>query len=186
MKKASLPALLVFCLSINSYSKTENTDTLTNTHLIVKTDILFPIGLMVEYKTKPATSFQLSGHYSMRPFRKYDYYDFQTQGSYEVLADVRHYFNNHFVGIYIKYAHFEDNVSIYAPFKQVYFSFGLMYGYQKEWGRFNLEGLIGFGISATIEHEGSTKIGLYYFDGKDYYSPFIDARLSICVGYRIF
>ncbi len=186
MRKLWLLAPLILCLYIRSFAHTESYDTVTNKHLLVKTDILFPIGLMVEYKTKEILSYQLAGHYFIRPLWKQDNEDLQLEGSYELHGEFRYYIRNQFIGAYFTYAHLEDNMSMYAPYKQYNYSIGPMYGYQKEWGRFNLEGLIGIGLSKNIHHEGFTKVGLYFFKDDDYYSPFLALRLSIGAGFRIF
>lgn len=185
-KKILALLLLAVFVSSNLYAKSDNPDTLATNHLLLKTDILVPVGLLMEYKTRSRFSYQLSGYFLIGPYRKQDYEDIQINGSYMVNATFRYYIRNHFVGLYLQYAHLEDNVSMYAPFKQVYFSFGPHYGYQKEWGKFNLEGNIGLGISKNTEHVGYTKFGLYYFDDDDFYSPFVDLYLSIGIGYRIF
>lgn len=183
----------IFLLSINSYALTNEADTTRSNQLLVKTSIFYPVALFIsndefrpllslfiEYKTKPALNFGIGGNLSKGKNENEGIYN------YEIIPEYRYYKRNHFFGGFIKFSDFESNTLSNIPFRQKNIAFGLQYGYQKEWGRFNLEGRLGFGLAYMLEHYGNTKIGLYFFNDDDYYSPFIDLLLDIYIGYRIF
>lgn len=194
--KKKLYATVIFLLFSMQYvfAQAEKADTVKRSHLLVKVDVLLPIaflhskyndgykmGFSLEYKTKTKLGYQLSYNF----FIGKGSYD-GTRG-HQFIPEGRYYFNNHFVGLYAKLNYFKSSnppTSIYHFMSlQNYGALGALYGYQKEFGRFNIEGRLGLGISKYYGYEGDLrKLGSYFITDDILW----DVILAVNVGWKIF
>jgi hypothetical protein len=193
MKRIILVILISFFWS-STLSAQELPDSLSSKHLIIKTDILFPIAylispentsslitLAVEYKINRKFSLQLSGSFFLKTESNDD------SGGYFFVPEGRYFLKHHFVGIYtkaglFKHAAYVDPYHAYSK-NDRYLAIGGLYGYQRDIGRFNIEARIGFGIAKEYYKTGPAGNGSFNFTDDD---PYLDAILGINVGYRIF
>lgn len=194
MKKKLFPSIIFLLMNIQTvFAQTNNADTLKHHHLLVKTDLLalaqnflpadgsnYNYALSVEFKLKSRFSLQLSCYLYKFPG------DVNRQG-HEIIPEVRYYLKNQFIGMYTSFDHYmnlyDDNVIWSSrPAEERFVAIGALYGYQREFGRFIIEGRLGIGIANSYVNRpiGS---GAYEFAE---FGPYLDAILAINVGWKIF
>jgi len=184
-----------FGLSISLKAQNQR-DSVKSNHLTIKTDVLFPTAylidpevfakmftLAIEYRASNQVSIQLNASYLYRSELNDD------SRAYLIIPEFRHFFNHHFAGAYLSFGNsLLDRESYPTPKGIAYqdnlrFALGVLYGYQREFGRLQLEGRIGFGIAKEYMQFGATGNGAIKLSDED---AFFDAILGINVGYRIF
>ena len=165
-------------------ARTNQKDTIKNNHLLLKTEILFPLiaifdidsnyimyGASVEYKLPTKFGIQLNTywHHGDDEYHKYNGYFLMPEG--------RYYIKNHFLGIYGKYE-YSERIEYDYETTIIILASGILYGYQLEFGKLNLEGVINVGIAKPY-FQNRKAVG----DEDDLY---IDFFLGIRAGWRIF
>lgn len=190
-----LIVIVVFFYSFSSKGQ-PRVDSSRVDHLVIKTDILWPTThflspdnstllytFALEYRISKRFGVQLNGSFYRNPES-----DYRTSG-YFLYPEVRFFLRNHFVGLYTKAGNYFDELYSYNTPEGIkhpdnlYLAIGVLYGYQLDLGRFQIEGRIGVGITKEFDQFGASGNGTIDFSYEDVYW---DAILGINVGYRIF
>ena len=157
--------LLLFAIAFTttqiSFAQPTKLNSINHRHLLVKAEVLMTIfglvnpennsikgGISGEFKFNSKFSTQLSIY-----LNHLNEEDFEIKGIL-LVPEVRYYLQNHFVGLYIKYQR-NQNVHEYDaignPIPRINsYAVGPLYGYQHEFGKFNLEGFLNVGIGKGI------------------------------------
>ena len=148
--------------------------------MLVKTDLLaltqnflpadpgnYNYTLSVEFKLKSRFSLQLSGNV-------YKFLGDVIRQGHEIIPEMRYYLKNQFIGMYTSLDHFmnlfdDDVIRSSLPVEERVVAIGALYGYQREFGRFNFEGRLGIGIAHSyLSHSHrlaqSSRNSSLYFD----------------------
>lgn len=185
--------MLACSAGMQSLAKTPQDSTRTD-HLIVKLELLtslisssvngyessFALGGAVEYRINQKYGLQMAADYYRNEERYY------WHRNHYVAVEARRYLKHHFVGAYIKFNNYQSlnpTPGIVYGSDELYFAPGIIYGYQRIFGKVSVEGRLGAGLPIGYYRVGPVGIGRFDVASNDY---ILDILLGIFVGYRIF
>jgi hypothetical protein len=139
-------------------------DTVKRNHLLVKTEVLLPLLTWIDTKNDPiifgvAGELKFKSRFSAQLSVYYLYVkneDIKERG-FLFMPEARYYMGHHFLGVYFKFLR-EQIVNYTMYNKEVprnFYSSGVLYGYQREFGRFSIEGFLNAGIRKMVYPNGS-------------------------------